>query len=256
MQTQQLLFELSHPVRFAIMQTIAEKPQRMTKIGEQVDANNPEVSRHLDRLRKSRLVGKDPDGFYSTTSFGRIIMSMLPGISFAAGYPDYFLEHDLSLLPPEFMARLGELSSCEYSEGTLKNLGISKKLASEAEEYAYLVAREIPDEPGNFHSKCQEGMRMRAVVHEDSVFPETRPDCPTVEGGNRLRVVPELPVIMVLTEKSAALMFPTHKGTFDFTAGFSSTDESFRKWCGDLFEYLWEKGDLPGTAAMREINDR
>jgi len=64
METHQLLFKLSHSVRFEIIHTVDEKPERLTMIGEQADKNNPEVSRHLDRLKKSNLVDKDKDGYY------------------------------------------------------------------------------------------------------------------------------------------------------------------------------------------------
>lgn len=142
MQIHQLLFELSHPVRYEIMQTIAEKPQRLTKIGEKVDANNPEVSRHLDRLRKSSLVEKDKDGFYYMTSFGKIIMSILPFLSFVTSHPDYFLDHDLSLLPTSFKMRLGELESCDLIEGTTVNIYRLDQISRTSKARIYTVSNE------------------------------------------------------------------------------------------------------------------
>jgi len=250
MQTHELLFELSHPVRFQILRLLSESPLRLTKIGEQVDANNPEVSRHLDRLKKSELVGKDPDGYYSTTSFGKTIMSMLPGVSFVASHPRYFLDHDLSRLPESFVNRLGELMICSFTEGTINNIGISTKMVQEAEERIFLVTREIPRDSNTFHERGMNGLDLRVVRHEDTVVDCDTEGCHDQEMRDHLRIVKELPAILVLTEKEAAVMFPNHKGAFDFAAGFNSTDPTFIGWCEDLCEYLWKTG-----STLDEIQD-
>ena len=242
MQTHQLLFELSHPVRYEIMHTLAVKPQRLTKIGEQVDANNPEVSRHLDRLKNADIVAKNADGYYSITSFGQLVISMLPGLSFLSDHPGYFLDHDLSQLPVPFIHRLGELSTCTFTEGTINNLGISKSLVQEAEEHIYLVTKEIPRDTTSYHTRGFEGIDLKVIRHDDATINCDTDDCRDREFRDRLRVVQELPAIMVITDKAAALMFPNHKGAFDFSAGFNSTDPVFMTWCSDLFHHLWEMG--------------
>lgn len=242
METHQLLFELSHPVRYEITKLLAASPLRLTKIGDHVDANNPEVSRHLDRLKNANIVAKNADGYYSTTSFGQLVISMLPGLSFLADHPDYFLDHDLSLLPVSFINRLGELSNCTYTEGTINNFGISTKMVHEAEERIYLVTKEIPRDTTSFHSRGLEGINMKVIRHDDTAVSCDDDECRDQEFRDRLRVLQELPAIMVITEKEAALMFPNQKGAFDFAAGFNSTDPAFRSWCEDLFEHLWKAG--------------
>lgn len=242
MRTHELLFELSHPVRYEITKRLSEQPLRLTRIGESVDANNPEVSRHLDRLKKARLVAKDPDGYYSMTPFGRLIQSMLPGLSFISDHPDYFMEHDLSLLPPQFICRLGELSNCSLTEGTINNLGISTKLVQDATERSDLITMEIPHDTTAYHERFDDGVEWRLIVHEDSLPQCGLGECTDPEIQKRIRFHSRLPVIMILTENEGAVMFPNHKGAFDFAAGFNSSDPVFLDWCEDLFEYLWEKG--------------
>jgi len=242
METNELLFELSHSVRYEIMKTLTQGPLKLTKLGELVGANNPEVSRHLDRLGRARLAEKRVDGTYSVTSFGRVVMTMLPGLSFTASYPDYFCDHDLSGLPLQFLCRLGELSNCHYGEGTISNLDISRRISMEAKERLSLISMEIPADTGAYHSRLSEGMELRALVHERALDSgpggaRCRESAPHV-----MRVTSAVPVIMLLTESTAALMFPNHKGAFDFSAGFSSSDPPFMNWCQDLFEHLWGQG--------------
>lgn len=242
MQTHELLFELSHPVRYEITKLLAESPHRLTKIGEHVDANNPEVSRHLDRLKNADIVAKNADGYYSTTSFGKLIISMLPGLSFLADHPGFFLEHDLSLLPVAFINRLGELSNSTFTEGTINNFGISTRMVHEAKERVYLVTKEIPSDTTSFHTRVFEGVDMKVIRYEGTAASCDDEECQDREFRERLRFLQVLPAIMVLTEKEGAIMFPNQKGAFDFAAGFNSIDPEFRNWCEDLFEYLWKMG--------------
>jgi predicted transcriptional regulator len=240
METHELLFELSHPIRYDIMRLLSENPLRLTKIGEQVDANNPEVSRHLDRLKNAELVAKNPDGSYAATPFGRLIFAMLPGLSFIADHSGYFLDHDLSKLPVEFLARLGELTDCSYGEGTITNMGISNQIVMEAGDYVHFVTREVPRDTSNYHALGNKGIEIRLIREDDGCIGCERDDCAACY--DRQRLVPELPAIMVLTERQAGLMFPNLKGQFDFAAGFSSSDPAFLRWCGDLFDHLWDTG--------------
>ncbi len=70
MEISELLFELSHPTRLEILRLITETPMRLTKIADRVSANNPETSRHLDRLRAAGLVEREPESAYLASPLG------------------------------------------------------------------------------------------------------------------------------------------------------------------------------------------
>ena len=44
---------------------------------------------------------------------------------------------------------------------------------------------------------------------------------------------------IALNEKVAGVLLPDLKGNLDFNSGFISNSPSFRKWCQDLFGYVW-----------------
>jgi predicted transcriptional regulator len=190
-------------------------------------------------------VEKDPEGFYFATPYGKLILSFLPGLSFVAKHPDYFMDHDLSLLPPGFLARLGELSNCNFGEGTISNLDVSRKITMEARERLYMISREVPADTGVYHSKVSEGVELRVLLHENALPSGPEADRRRATAPHVLRITSTVPIIMVITENAAALMFPNRKGMFDFSAGFSSMDPSFRGWCEELYQYLWDQGRDP-----------
>jgi len=253
METHQLLFELSHPVRYEIMQIIAEKPQRLTKIGEQVDANNPEVSRHLDRLRKSSLVEKDKDGFYYTTSFGKLTMSILPFLSFITSHPEYFLEHDLSILPQEFICRLGELESCDLIEGTTVNIYRLDQISRDCTERIYTVSNEyvtkIKEEDfAEFDRIIAGDFKFRYILQEsqldDKNLMELVDHCCSSKN-THFRVIPQVPLFCSIIDDEIMITFLDTKGKADFSVSFYSQEPKVLKWCEDLLDYLWDQGRPP-----------
>ncbi len=117
MEISELLFELSHPTRLEILRLITETHRRLTKIADRVSANNPETSRHLERLRAAGLAEREPESAYLASPLGHFVLSSLSGLDFLARHSDYFRDPDLSLLPGPFVGRLGELKACERAEG-------------------------------------------------------------------------------------------------------------------------------------------
>jgi predicted transcriptional regulator len=55
------------------------------------------------------------------------------------------------------------------------------------------------------------------------------------------RTLFEIPAIIALTEKEAAICFHLVGGRTDY-AGFFGSDSIFLNWVKDLFLYYWDKG--------------
>jgi predicted transcriptional regulator len=250
MKTHELLFELSHPIRYEIMQLLVDRPMRLTKIGEKVDANNPEVSRHLDRLKNADLVDKNSDGSYYTTSFGEIIMPIIPSLSFVAAHPDYFLEHDLSMLPPEFIRRLGELESCEILEGTTINLHGMEQKGSSSKVRIYTISNEfvtaITEEHfAGFDQMVLNGFIFRWILPESQLEDKNLMALADHFGTSQneyFRVIPKVPLFCSIIDEEIMISFLDKKGKADFSVGFNSADPVPLRWGKNLFDNLWDCG--------------
>ncbi len=99
MESYSLLFELSHPGRLNILHILKEEPMRLSQLSKRLEVTTAEVSRHLDRLGKTRLIKRDSENIYSITSFAAIILSEVAKFDFLTKHIDYFLKHDLSIIP-------------------------------------------------------------------------------------------------------------------------------------------------------------
>ena len=93
---------------------IQSKQLKMQQIAKSLDMTVTETFRHLQRLTEAKLVEKKVDGTYAVTSLGNLASGYLTGFNFILKNADYFLEHDLLLLPYEFVDRLSELSNAEF----------------------------------------------------------------------------------------------------------------------------------------------
>ncbi len=69
-----------------------------------------------------------------------------------------------------------------------------------------------------------------------SRLPTTPPELVNME----LRGIPEIPAVIAVTEKEAAVCFRIIDGRIDY-ASFYGCDPLFRAWVSDLFLFFWDK---------------
>ena len=72
-----------------------------------------ETHRNITRLIEAGMVLKDSDGQHMLTPYGKTIVQIIPSLTFLFEQREYFIEHDTSDLPVEFVQRIGSLGKCE-----------------------------------------------------------------------------------------------------------------------------------------------
>ncbi len=240
------MFELSHPVRFEIFHLIADEPMRMTDIAKTVDANMPEVSRHLDRLQETGLIEKVVEGSYRASPMGHIILNCLPSLEFLASHKEFFLRHDLSSIPGPFLSRIGDLGRGEKKKGAMNNLNLAKKIIENAEERLIIVTHEtMPEFDAAVLERTSKGVEYFGLCDYELFnsidMSEMTPEVKELVL-KTVRVVQAVPIAGVASEKEAVVTFLDRDGKLDYSVCFYSTDEDFRSWCLDFMNYMWRAG--------------
>jgi predicted transcriptional regulator len=240
----ELLFELASPDRLTLLLQVAAKDQKMSSLAKAIGASVPECSRHLSRLASSGMITKSSKGLYETTTVGRTILKLLPGIEVVVRQREYLLSHDLSALPESFIERIGTLTRAEYLSHFGDVLVRIRTVISEAKEYSclmvdkpILVGRgDLPTSfarkdhlPAKFIFDKRVGQRILSEVK--AAYP--RSEIGLWAGGKNIGVA------LGVTERSCGLIFPSLDGKLDFGSGFFGEDPKFRDWCSDLFDYWW-----------------
>ena len=245
-----LLFEVSNEDRLRILLQLEEKAMRVTDISRELDLSIQESSRHVSRLGEVGLARKDVEGFYGLTNFGELMLRHLREIEFTSKHREYFTDHTLARLPPEFVKRMGDLSGGTYTHNVMDFLHSIENMIEESEERVWLFVDQYPVSAlALIGGALDRGVEFRCLEPHEGVpgpvFSFLNPE--EVRGLRRARTTPlveqkatkSVDVFLFLSEKMCALAFPNSKGEFDYR-GFTAEDERSLKWCGDLFQHYWE----------------
>ena len=236
-----VLFELASNRRSSILFEVEETALKMRQIAKSLDMTVTEAFRHLQRLSDAKLVEKKPDGTYAITSLSSLATGFLSGFNFILKNGEFFLEHDVSCLPYEFVNRLGELSAGEFYGDTLTYMNRSRKMVYEAEEYIWAMAEQSESSHTPVaNEKVSKGLKLKFLMQKD--FAKIVKFDPEIEHLKERRYLERICATLLITNKESAVHLHRHNGKMDYI-GFFGTDEKFRKWTRDIFIYCWDRAE-------------
>lgn len=232
-----LFFVLSSESRLDILYAVRDEKLRMNELARKIDITATEASRQIQRMLEESLLQKHPDGTYSLTNYGLLVIHIMPFFHLIYRYKKYFLEYDVWQLPDEFISRLGDLSEGVLYEEIAKTVNRIESMMRSSEDYVYVIT----DQVMNVHGKAMDeqllkGVKFRSIVHEKLL---ESPQVPVFSGDVETRTLPSIPGLLVLTEKEAFFSILTTDGRISHS-GFYGTDPSLMNWVKDLFNYYWK----------------
>lgn len=236
-----LFFELASESRLGILRELQEKDNKMQEVARKLGLTTTDAFRQMQRLSEASLIQKQPDGSYTITQYGRLVLQLSSHLEFLLQHKEYFLTHDLFCLPYQFVNRIGELSGASLSMDSIANLNDAQRMVEEAGRYMWGGGGEQPlKSVGHIaYEKNPNGVKFRFLFPE-KYLPDS-PVPPELAKNIEWRGLSDIPVNMVLTEKEAGISFRLIGGRADYAA-FIGKDPVFLNWVKDLFLYYWDKG--------------
>jgi predicted transcriptional regulator len=229
---EKLFFELASESSLGILRKLMEKDWKMNEVARKLDLTSTEAFRQLQRLSEGLLVQKQPEGTYAITEYGRVVLQLSASLDFVFRHKEYFVKHDFSWLPPQFLNRIGELSQANLMMGMVESTMKSSTLIGEAKRFMWAVSPEpVPQAFDTIAEQIPKGAEYRILSPQPPV------KLPNLEN----RTLTEPPAVMVVTEKEAGLCFRFKEGRVDY-AGFFGKDPMFLSYVKDLFLHFWGKG--------------
>ena len=224
---EKLFFELASESRLSILRELQKENLKMQEIARRLDVTATEAFRQLERLSAASLVRKQSDGMFTLAEYGKLVLQLSSSLEFASKHKEYFSTHDVMRLPLQFVNRLGELSQASLTTDMIENLNRAERAYVEAEQFGWGIAEgTIPERMGPImDEQIRKGLKLRFLI------PETR--LPT-SAPPQIRGLPDLPAIVVLTEKEGTVCFRQVGGRMDY-AGFFGKHPTFLNWVKDLF---------------------
>jgi len=238
---EKLFFELASESRLGILRELQTGSLKMQEIARRLDVTATEALRQLQRLSEALLVQRQPEGGYTITQYGRLVLQLSSSLEFVSKHREYFSTHDVMRLPSQFVNRIGELSQTSLIMDTIEGLNKGERMFMEAEQYAWGLAEgRVPELMGPImNEKIRKGLKVRMLFLESFLPPNAIP--PAKLSNLENRTLSDIPAIIALTEKEAAICLRLTEGRMDY-AGFYGKDPVFHNWARDLFLYHWDKG--------------
>jgi len=241
MDDYELMFELSHPGRLEALRILSQKSHRLTDISKALDLTSAEISRHLGRLSKAKLITKEGNGRYSITPFGDIILHELSNLRFITKHNQYFSNHDFSVIPQE-LCWLYAISNCELVEGTLEIMSIVEDLTKNAKKYVLIMSDQPMRSMVSINvQKAKKGVDFKIIYPRDSDLPKEY----RKKKGMRIevRLIDEVRFSMKSNEKVGGMVLPDLDDKIDYEYALIRDNPQFVKWLDLLFDYFWQKAE-------------
>jgi predicted transcriptional regulator len=243
-----LLFNLASPVRLQQLEILRARRVRMTQLAKMTNATIQETSRHLARMRESKIIDKDSDGVYGLTSFGSIILCMVPALRVLALHRNFLLAHDLTLLPPEFVGRVGALARAEFDGKAGLVQRRYERMISEAMDHLWIMGDSITvsgERIGELLPSRDVCLRILFPAQGLATPLSPREELENIkkafQGEIEVRSAERTEAGLVLNEESARFIAPDLSGRLDYNVAFGGADPAFHCWCRDLFVYYWNR---------------
>ena len=237
---ERLYFELASESRLSILREISKQDYKMREISRKLELTTTETFRQLQRLSDALLVQKKPEGTYSITEYGLLVLHFSAFFELFQNHRQYFSTHNVRRLPYQLLNRIGELSQAEFSPDVMGNMNAAERITREAEKYMWGGGGE---QPLNIGRALQEGIS-KGVKYR-FIFPKRFiPKSPTIPGlgqAAEIRIMEDLPFNVVMSEKEAGISFQFADGRVDYVS-FVGKDPVFLGWVKDLFLCYWDKG--------------
>ncbi|MDA4121813.1 MAG: hypothetical protein OK456_01380 [Thaumarchaeota archaeon] len=232
------LFLLSSADRMKLLTEIRGGDLRLTDLAKKLTATAQETSKHLGRLVEGGMVEKGTGGSYRMTSYGNVIFDLMPSLKFMSSHQKYFLTHDISSLPRQFILRIGELEGNSYVDHVTNVINECQHLLGMAQQKFYWISDQPL--PWAISRPFPESMLVRAIMQSD-LPPKGYQLAREVIGPRaELRFADKVKVGIAVNEKMGGVVFPDLAGRTDFSCGFIGYTSDFQRWCSDLFERYWE----------------
>jgi predicted transcriptional regulator len=251
----ELLFDLSSNDRLTLLFAIRKGEKlRLTHLAGKIGATIQETSRHVGRLIEAKLIERYSDGSYILTSYGRLTLHLLSSYGFLSKNRDYFLSHDVSFLPQEFIERVGELFVYEYATNVSTVLRHTEQVITSANEYVWLMADQaLMTGTSVSLGVTNNSVSVRVMIPKSSLSPQQYQQTKTLLGNKfELKVLADddVKVAIAMNEKIAGIAFPDLKGRMDFDSGFINSSNDFHKWCNDVFIFYWNRSKKPFLTSL------
>ncbi|MBD3229936.1 MAG: DUF1724 domain-containing protein [Candidatus Lokiarchaeota archaeon] len=262
MKVNDLFFELSNEDRYKLFRKINKKPLRHSDLKNILKIPGPEVSRHIKRLLKLKLIHKKLDQKFYPTNYGSFINENLDLFESGTKYINFINTHHIDAIPKELKKDLGLIKKSEFSNQTMFNIEHWSEIIKNAKDFIWaitdqfqasiipIIQQKLSSQKLEIKSILGSDLLNKLVTTEDweKKVKGKKPDVfqelfETIGLPENIRKLDLLKLSLTITESSIILFLTDDKGIDYSECIYSSSNKDFIRWGKKLFNYYWEKAE-------------
>ena len=195
-------------------------------MAKKLDITATEACRQLQRLTDAGLLEKTPEGRYHSTPYSKLILESSTAMHFLSKHREYFLDHDASLIPPQFRARFGELSKAVLHTEAVPNINTGSEVLKSAEERIDVIGEHRLEQHTQIaKQRSQEGVKVRTLLQESNIE-SMKEELALAKPSLERRFIPRVCLVMIMTEKIVGFTLPRLDGKMDYQVFAGNDPES------------------------------
>ena len=250
---EELKFITTSGVRAKMMISLLKKPKTSTQLKDELEAGASTIIHAARDLEKEGFLIEKIDG-YHLTGIGKILtiklIDWIKLVSVVKENKDYWITHNIDVLPKEFLERMGELQKLKIIKSTPTNLlqvlSLYIKMVGKTKELKGTSPVFVPQ----FSTLVKKLLKKKGIIqlviskeilnpviesYRKGVDEEIKK---RVEAGNlRIWVIDDIKIAMSVTDLFISIGFFNNDGTYDFSQDLVSYEKEAIEWGRELFEY-------------------
>lgn len=250
MALNEIFFEFSNKDRFDLFKCLYNEKKRHSELEKELKIPGPEISRHLSRLLKKKLINKTGDKLYEMTEIGRIFYRVMNILKTSLKYEEFFNSHEVNSIPLNFILQLGTLKSIKVNDKTMHNIDMWSKIIKESDKFIFAITDEFQDSllPIVEKKLNYQSIEIRAIIAKNVLnsssyesFKDRHKFYEKMDIFQNIRVLDDINVSLIVSDKGA-IIFLGKEGKIDYSECINGSDITFLNWSKDLFKWYWKIG--------------
>ncbi len=242
--------------RTQIMLSLLEGVKSSSDLSEETGTRNTTILHAIKDMRDSEIITKT-EGGYGLTNVGKmqayLLDDMVNFIQIMEKYRNFWMNHDITGIPPELIPRMGMLAQSEIIEGTLadilKSHGHFMSELGKAKRIQGVSPIIVPGYAEVIATALMNGAKVDLILTK-SILDIVAEDCPDLlnellklETFRLYRIDTDVKVAFTVTDRMFSLGLFRMEGGYDVGTDLNCIGDSAREWGGELFEYYLNKSE-------------
>ncbi len=237
---------LDNEIRRSMIFYLYEQNMTLSQLAKKLNMTLQALQKHFPKLIELDIIEKKSDGNVSLTELGFVVAKQIPSIQFLFEKREYFKTHNLSLIPIQFLQRIGDLQEFEMVSGKEERLNT---FFNDSKEFVKLIILknyfnlEFP----TVSKLMKKKIKISHISDNNTVnspnwqnlTKKLESEKSMLYGSFKGKIAKNIPIILGVSDKSACLGFLNQDGTIDDNNLMFSRNQDFISWCIDLFDYVW-----------------